>query len=645
MEKRHLPAPHDLAGDVARQHRGIAPPARIGMRAHPADLAHSGQLQSFAGHRQQLPVLPLHPPELRQLVGTRAKRPRLGQRRQRHHRARIGVAQRDDAGWGSSDLEPLADHLYPHPAVESDAAGRQRHRPALKEQQRVLSALKQPRDRAQRPLAIIRAGNKRRYVGQEPPRRPRSHCEPRLPPGQRMPDRAVEGVSHGVSMIALRRGRKPRSAALDGPSAVCLNPVMSSDRILQHLAHAEHALQAGNPEQARLEFGAVLALDDSDPIARNWLGADALAQGDAAAAAIHFDVACRREPEERSHWMNLATAHRALGQCEPERAALEAALAIDQTDLLALVRFAELHERLGEDRRAAERWSAVRALSAGIADPAPEFAAILAHAGRFLGQQQRSLAAALDGAMSAPLAAAGTRDRRRMQVAADAWLGRRPIYANQCEGLHYPFLQADEFYDRDQFPWLADLEAATATIAAELEAILASPEAALTPYVSLPPGVPSNKWSGLDQSLDWGAFHLWREGERFDDACARAPQTAALVEALPIARIDGRAPNIFFSILKAGSHIPAHSGVTNVRSVVHLPLIVPVGCRFRVGGETRAWVRGQAFAFDDTIEHEAWNPTREDRAILIIDAWNPYLSDHEQSMIRDFYKAADGWRE
>jgi aspartyl/asparaginyl beta-hydroxylase (cupin superfamily) len=228
-----------------------------------------------------------------------------------------------------------------------------------------------------------------------------------------------------------------------------------------------------------------------------------------------------------------------------------------------------------------------------------------------------------------------------MRAAAGAWLGKRAIYGNHCEGLHYPFLPADEYFDRELFPWLSELEAATGPILAELESILADPEPGLTPYISLPNGVPANKWSDLDKSLDWGAFHLWKEGERFDEACARAPKTAALVESLPICRIGGKAPNVFFSILKAGSHIPAHTGVTNVRSVVHLPLIVPKACVFRVGGETRPWVKGEAFAFDDTIEHEAWNGSAEDRAVLILDAWNPYLSDHERAMICRLYEAAD----
>jgi hypothetical protein len=44
-----------------------------------------------------------------------------------------------------------------------------------------------------------------------------------------------------------------------------------------------------------------------------------------------------------------------------------------------------------------------------------------------------------------------------------------------------------------------------------------------------------------------------------------------------------------------------------------LPLIVPPGCFFRVGNEVREWREGALFIFDDTIEHEAWNDSKEDR--------------------------------
>src|SRR5437016_3694722 len=149
---------------------------------------------------------------------------------------------------------------------------------------------------------------------------------------------------------------------------------MAGGDIRQHLAEAQRASRAGLRDQARNHFEAVLAIDDEEPTARNWLGADALARADARSAAMHFEIACKCQPRERSHWINLATAHRNLGDMDRERAALEAALAIDQTDLLALVRMAELHERLGEEAPAAERWTAVIALSLSIKDPSPEFA-------------------------------------------------------------------------------------------------------------------------------------------------------------------------------------------------------------------------------------------------------------------------------
>ena len=52
-----------------------------------------------------------------------------------------------------------------------------------------------------------------------------------------------------------------------------------------------------------------------------------------------------------------------------------------------------------------------------------------------------------------------------------------------------------------------------------------------------------------------------------------------------------------------------------------------------MGGTTREWVPGQAWVFDDTIEHEAWNDSDTPRAILIFDIWNPLLSAAEREMI------------
>ncbi|WP_395622935.1 aspartyl/asparaginyl beta-hydroxylase domain-containing protein [Sphingomonas daechungensis] len=419
---------------------------------------------------------------------------------------------------------------------------------------------------------------------------------------------------------------------------------MDGGTIQQHLTEADRALKAGANDVARHHLDAVLAFDSSHPGARNWLGLEALERNDPRAAIEHFTIACERDPKGQPLWMNLARAYRELGDAAGERNALEQVLALDRRDLLALIRLAELHERLGEATLAAKHWSAVVALSANIPNRSAEFAKLIERGTAYVQDQQRKLADAIAADMADELVVAGTRDRRRMAAAADHWLGKRPIYANHCEGLHYPFLPADEFFDREHFPWLEQLEAATPAILAELLAILADGEPGLEPYIAMEDGVPQSQWSALDKSLDWGAFHLWKEGDRIGANCARAPQTAEFVESLPLCRIPGRAPAVFFSILKAGSHIPPHTGVTNVRSIVHLGLIVPDGCGFRVGGETREWREGEAFVFDDTIEHEAWNRSDKDRAVLIIDTWNPHLSEHEREMVCRFYETADRQR-
>ena len=71
---------------------------------------------------------------------------------------------------------------------------------------------------------------------------------------------------------------------------------------------------------------------------------------------------------------------------------------------------------------------------------------------------------------------------------------------------------------------------------------------------------------------------------------------------------------------------------------VHLALVVPPQCRFRVGGRYREWEAGKAFVFDDTIDHEAWNDGDEARAVLIFDVWSPFISETERKMIRALTK-------
>jgi len=207
--------------------------------------------------------------------------------------------------------------------------------------------------------------------------------------------------------------------------------------------------------------------------------------------------------------------------------------------------------------------------------------------------------------------------------------------------VHVPFLPADEFFERSHFDWLEAFEAHTPAIRADLEALLAEGSPGFAPYVQQAAGTPENKWTPLDKSLDWGAMFLEEYGVRNETLATRCPATLAALDAIPQADMPARAPTVFFSLLKPRTRIPPHTGVTNLRTIIHLPLIVPDGCGFRVGGETRQWREGEAFAFDDTIEHEAWNNSDELRAVLIFDVWNPHLTVAEQKLVSAYYAAAD----
>src|SRR3546814_16731501 len=103
-----------------------------------------------------------------------------------------------------------------------------------------------------------------------------------------------------------------------------------------------------------------------------------------------------------------------------------------------------------------------------------------------------------------------------------------------------------------------------------------------------------------------------------------------ILSRLPQPRVPGASPNAMFSLLAPRTAIPPHVGVDNTRLVCHLPLVVPAGCWFRVGAETRLWREGKAFAFDDTMANEAMNQSDALRVVLIFDAWHPDLSDVER---------------
>ena len=230
----------------------------------------------------------------------------------------------------------------------------------------------------------------------------------------------------------------------------------------------------------------------------------------------------------------------------------------------------------------------------------------------------------------------------RMQAAVDLLLGKRRLYYPEPRHIMVPDLPIHEFYPRDHFPWLEELESKTSVIIEELNALI-SHGTSFDPYLTKSNERPVFDTHGMAGNDDWGAFYLWKNGEAIPENQALCPETTKAMSALPLVFSGERCPNILFSRLKPGATIPPHNGMINSRLIGHLPLIIPDDCGFRVGNQTRPWVLGEAFLFDDTIEHEAWNHSAEDRFVLIFEVWKPELNEAEQALISRMLTAVDSY--
>ena len=357
----------------------------------------------------------------------------------------------------------------------------------------------------------------------------------------------------------------------------------------------------------------------------------AVASGDLKRAAILLEEAAGDLPDDASLWMKAAALHRAAGS--PERAldAVHRALRVSPLDFTMLLMRASLLQRLGR-ADAGEAWGHALAQKPDSELP-PQLAAAVAegerhHAAWLDAREQR-----MKSAMAAAEERAEGDEQRRIRRFRDNVLRRtRPFHSSPTH-FHFPELAEREFHPRRLFPWISEVEAQTDAIAEELRAVMTAERAELVPYIQYDEHLPLAQWRPLNRNPDWTAIHLWQNGERVDANARHCPKTLELLARVPQPQVRGSGPNVMFSLLAPHTQIPPHVGVSNSRLVCHLPLIVPEGCWFRVGAETRYWKRGEAFVFDDTIEHEALNPSDELRVVFIFDVWHPDLSSIEREAV------------
>jgi aspartate beta-hydroxylase len=411
------------------------------------------------------------------------------------------------------------------------------------------------------------------------------------------------------------------------------NPI--SDAEARALANAIEQVAKGQPpDTARKLVDMALARAPQQPLVLNAAGGYMYRNGNAQRARELFEQALLADGSSKVLWLNLANTCRTIGDTAAALQALEKALVIDPRYVLALLCRGELMESIGETKKAFFFYeAALDSVASGA--PAPQQAsASLAHARDVVLANRNELGKYLEEQVAGVRAQHALVDQRRFDAARDVYLRRRRVFHQQPKQILFPYLPAIEFLRREDFPWLDTLEAATEDIAAEALAALESDRAGFRPYVDFPAGTPVDEWASLNHSSRWSVYPLWHDGKEVPDHLHKCPRTARVLSGLPLCDVPGCAPGAFFSVLRPRTRLPPHTGTTNTRSIVHLPLVIPSGCGFRVGAEVRSWQKGKAWVFDDSIEHEAWNDSDEIRVILIFDIWNPQLTAAERDLVR-----------
>lgn len=413
-----------------------------------------------------------------------------------------------------------------------------------------------------------------------------------------------------------------------------------SEQVAALAQAAGRAANAGRWAEAEQLWTQVRGLQPNNPQALYSLGVHAFQRRDFNAATELLRAAHRVTPGDPLVLHTLGVVRREAGDAAGEWEAISASLAADPYFLPGLLARADFQARTGRPKAAVVSYR--HALT--VAPPQTHWPEALrpqlAHAREVVSRHEAAYEAFLQTRLAEPRAALAPGQVGRWNEAQAIMAGRTKPYLSDSNQLCVPRLPAIPFFDRADFPWVAALEAKTDVIRAELLAALAEQQGEFAPYIAYRPGDPVNQWRELNHSSRWSTYALWRAGEPVQAHLDRCPETAKALAEVEMADIGGLCPNAMFSALAPHTEIPPHHGETNARLVVHLPLIVPDNCLYRVGFEERRWTVGEVLIFDDTIEHMARNDSDELRVVLIFDVWNPLLTKAEREMVTAMAAAA-----
>ncbi|MEO7065059.1 MAG: aspartyl/asparaginyl beta-hydroxylase domain-containing protein [Dokdonella sp.] len=397
----------------------------------------------------------------------------------------------------------------------------------------------------------------------------------------------------------------------------------------------------GRVTEAERAFEALLDDASEDAEALNFLAICAYRRGQLESALALLDRARKAQPDDPTTLVNIGTLQRERGSLDEAHAALKRGTDLAPDLYGARLRLGETLQALGRrDEAVAVYFGAITAaqeqgLWLDEATTAVDLRPLVLHAIRIVSSARHTLFTQLLQPLRERHGAAAL---ARVEKSLAIYLGDLPPNytdpAQQPLFLYFPDLPNPRVFPRELFPWYAELEAHSAAIRSEMLGVLAE-DRGFEPFLGHfdDANQVQSLLGGKGAQPAWNAFFFYRHGVANDANMARCPRTTAALQAAPLCHVRQHAPEVCFSVLTPGSHILPHRGVTNTRVVTHLALVVPNDCALVVSGHVQTWEEGRCFSFDDTFEHEAYNRSADTRVVMLLDAWNPYLTEIERSAV------------
>lgn len=180
---------------------------------------------------------------------------------------------------------------------------------------------------------------------------------------------------------------------------------------------------------------------------------------------------------------------------------------------------------------------------------------------------------------------------------------------------YYPDSQATPWHNPKIYDWVEMLESAYQDIKMEALSIFTK---------NIMSSHPQN--TELANNGAWNTFFFYKNGERLSENLKLCPKTAEVINKIPGTNRAGR---VYFSAMTPGTHVRPHCGPHNYKLRCHLGLVTSPLATIRVGKTIKSWEDGRCLVFDDSFEHEVWNNSNITRIVLIVDVWNPVLTNDE----------------